>query len=95
MQEMRTTIPLDKDAVKLHAHKGLKREVSGGRDFCPGKLTLGKILPGKILLPSGKKEIRCEAPKKIFTYIFRWWRDEIELSLKTAGKILSQGNKTW
>ncbi len=52
----------------------------------------------KILSPQGlgkKKEIRREAPKKILAPSFSQWLDEIELSLKTAGKILSRGLKPW
>ncbi len=52
----------------------------------------------KILSPrglEGEKGIRCEAPKKILACIFSRWQDEIEISLETAGKILSQGLKPW
>jgi hypothetical protein len=38
----------------------------------------------------GLKEIWHEAPKKFLAYILSRWLDEFELSLKTAGKILSE-----
>ncbi len=50
----------------------LKYPLPGG--FCPGKiLSLSLKMGVKILSPRGleeKKEIRREAPKKFFTYIF-------------------------
>ncbi len=80
-----------------------------GGGILSGKLTLGKILPGKNSVPKlkngvkilsprgleGKKEIRREAPDKFMAYILRRWQDEMGLFLKTAGKILSWGLKPW
>ncbi len=60
-----------------------------GEKFCPGKLTLGKILPGKNSVPElknggknsvplrvwkGKNEIPCEATKKFLAYILSMTR---------------------
>ncbi len=59
--------------------------IPGRENFCPGKLTLGKILSGKKSVPGlknggknsvpsgvgkGKKEIRREATNKFLVYIF-------------------------
>ncbi len=37
--------------------------IPGGGGFCPGKLTLGKILPGKNSVPELKKGVKILSPR--------------------------------
>ncbi len=91
-----------KRILKWRARKNVVccTNIPGREKFSPGELTLGEILPGKNSVPELKHWGKNSVPprvgrvvKRILTrnFFFSRWQDEIGLSLKTAGKFLSQG----